>query len=90
MTQPRFIVLTASTTPAVNCWGKYQRVALVELDGTLPEGARPKMISERARGIARIHRTWENLNVGSTARCAFRRALSEAQELCSVLNQSAT
>jgi hypothetical protein len=44
------------------------------------------MLSERARGVVRVVATWEKLNVGKTARCAYQRALADAIELAAELN----
>jgi len=73
--QTEYIIMTASAHMPNSCWGIYRRVALVEVE----KGVEPKMISERARGVVRIVRTWENLNVGTTDKCAYRRALAEAK-----------
>jgi len=77
-------VMTASTTPSSNCWGTYRRVGIVELEPGY--NGVPKMISERAKGVVRVVETWENLNVGITDRCAYRRALATAQEIVDELN----
>jgi hypothetical protein len=81
----RFIVMTAATTPSASCWGTYRRIAVVELE-TGFEGA-PKMISERAKGLKAIVSTWENCNVGKTAKCAYQVALTEAEEMAANLNK---
>ena len=78
-----FVVMTASECMPSSCWGKYGKVAVVEIE----EDADPKMISERARGVVRIVETWRRLNVGTTERCAFQKALAEANELCDKLNE---
>lgn len=72
-----FIVLTKAACMPNSCWGRYKRVAVIEVIlGTVP-----KMISERAIGVVRIVETWERLNVGKTAASAYGRALAEAHEL---------
>lgn len=48
------------------------------------------MISLRAKGVKRIVATWEKLNVGKTDRCAFNRALNEAEALADKLNSQVT
>lgn len=86
---PKAIVMSASCTPSANCWGRYKRVAVVVVDQeVLRELGRelPSSISKHAKGVVRIARIWENLNVGKTARCAYQRALVEAQELADKLN----
>lgn len=85
----RAIVMEASTTPSANCWGKYKRVAVVVVDADVLrefDRAFPACISARARGVVRIVRTWEKLNVGTTDRCAYRRALDDAEELAEQIN----
>jgi hypothetical protein len=77
-----FIVLDKAAKMPGNCWGRYRRVAVLEVQ----PGATPAMISARARGVIRVVATWEKLNVGLTERCAFERALSEAHDLARQLN----
>ena len=79
----RYIVMTASAKMPSSCWGKYGRVAVVEVEVSAP---RPKMISRRARGVVRIVETWERCFIGTTDRCAFYRAVAEAEELAARLN----
>ncbi len=86
---PRFIVMTAAACMPAKCWGTYRRVAVVELDSSLPDGERPRMISARARGVARVVETWERRNVGTTDRCAYARALAEAEALAAELERGA-
>jgi len=73
-----YLIMTASAKMPSSCRGNYRRVAVVELDS--PD-AKPKMISDRALGIKRIVKTWEGCNVGTSPRCAYRKALAEAEEL---------
>ena len=84
MTSVKHIVMTASAQMPASCWGTYRRVAVVSLEDGF--NGVPKMISPRARGINRVVRTWESLNVGSTDRCAYRVALAEAAEMADQLN----
>lgn len=77
-----YIVMSAAAKMPSTCWGTYRRVAVLEVD----IGAKPKMISERARGVVRIVRTWEKLNGGTTERCAYEQALAAARELARELN----
>jgi hypothetical protein len=77
-----FAVLTAAACMPSTCWGTYRRVAVVEI----LKGAAPKMISTRAKGVVRIVKTWEALNVGKSARCAYRRAIVEAKAIVDELN----
>lgn len=80
-----YIVMAASEKMPLSCWGRYGKVAVVELDAGF-EG-RPAMISEHARGVKRIVKEWRKLNVGSTARCAFERAKADAHELIATLER---
>lgn len=82
--QNTHIVMTASAKMPVNCWGRYGRVAVVELEPGF-EGV-PKMISERARGVKSVVRLWDKRFVGTSNRCAFSRAYTEAVEMCDALN----
>jgi hypothetical protein len=81
-----YIVKTAAAAMPNNCWGTYRRVAVLEVQDGVADVA---MISARARGVVRVHATWERLNVGHTSRCAYRRALAEAQQMAADLNLSA-
>lgn len=81
MTNLRYIVMDAAAKMPLKCWGKYRRVAVLEVDCA----GLPSMISDRARGVVRVVRTWEKLNVGSTDRCAFEVALAEAYALAAKL-----
>ncbi len=80
-----YIVQTACAKMPNSCWGQYRRVAVMEVMA----GTQPAMISKRARGVVHIVATWERLNVGTTDRCAYRRALSEAREMARDLNARA-
>jgi hypothetical protein len=84
------IVMSASCTPAANCWGRYKRVAVVIVDrDVLRELGRevPQMISKHAKGVVRIVKLWENQNVGTTVNCAYQRALIEASDLADKINE---
>ncbi len=76
--------MSASCTPASNCWGTYRRYAVVELEPGFIGW--PHQISTRAKGVARIVALWENCCVGSTRYCASNIAAVEAQDLCDDLN----
>jgi len=80
-----FIVQTASAKMPAKVKAQYRRVAVLEV---VP-GAQPKMISRRARGVVRIVQTWERQHVGLTDRCAYQRALAEANALAARLNSAA-
>ncbi len=78
------IVMTAAAKMPRNCWGTYRRVAVVRLAAGF--AGTPKMISERAHGVAEVVATWERCHVGKTHRCVYEVALTEAQELAAKLN----
>ena len=80
-----YIVASSSAKMPRKCWGQYRRVAVLEIE----PGAKPAMISERAKGVRRVVETWERLSVGKTNRCAYRRALEEAKALADRLNAAA-
>lgn len=80
-----YVVKVSAACMPAGCWGKYRRVAVLEVEA----GSRPKMISERARGVVRIVRIWERQHVGISERCAYQRALKQAKELVQELSQSA-
>ena len=83
--ETKFIVKTAAASMPNSCWGKYGRVAVLEV---VADGPPPKIISARARGVVRVVRTWERLFWGSSSRCAFERARRAAQELADELNEA--
>jgi hypothetical protein len=85
----RFIVMSAAASMPNSCWGRYGRVAVVELAPAWAEaGDRPLRISERTKGVARIVATWERQHIGRTPRGAFQRAMVEAQEMAERLNRN--
>ena len=82
----QFIIQTAAAYMPSTCKGRYRRVAVLEVAEGLD---RVSMISRRARGVVRVVRTWEKRNVGLTAKCAYQKALAEAQTLKSHLEAMA-
>ena len=77
-----FIVMTASAKMPSSCWGRYGKVAVLEIEDP---ASPPKMISERARGVKRIVMLRDKLHIGKT-HGAFQAALGEANELAKKLN----
>jgi len=78
-----YLVQTASAKMPTSCrFGRYRRVAVLEVEAGVTEVA---MISTRARGVVRVVATWERCSVGSTERCAYARALTEARALAARL-----
>jgi hypothetical protein len=84
MEKNRYIVMTACAKMPTKCWGKYRRVAVVEVEAGFP--GRPYCISEHARGVVSVVWTWEKCNVGISDRCAYGRALRAATEMAARLN----
>lgn len=75
-----YIVMSSWAKMPTSCWGRYRRVALLEVE----EGYDlVSMISERAKGVVRIIKTWERCHYGrgKSGRCAYSRAWHEAFEL---------
>ena len=83
----RHIVMTSTAKMPSNCWGVYKKVAVVQLTVDYAiNNRRPKMISNRARGVSRIIKVWNRLYFGTTPRSAYGRALIQAEELCARYN----
>lgn len=95
MTTERYIVMDRSTRgPTIRNFGarasNYRRVAVVEVAPSLLAASgvtEPCAIAKTARGVNRVVETWESLFAGSTERCAYQRALSEAYDLARALNE---
>jgi len=86
----RFVVLDRTARMPANCYGRYRRVGVVEVTPEVQRSGRePKMLSQRALDVRRVVKTWERLYWGSTERCAYQRALAEAEELAENLNKVA-
>lgn len=75
----RYIVMTATAKMPASVKSPYRRVAVIETD--LPEGEEPKKIDARDKHVLRIVETWERQFVGATERCAYQRALAEAEAM---------
>lgn len=84
MPETEFIVKTAAACMPASCWGRYRRVAVLEVE----RGIWPTMISDRARGVVRVVQTWERLNCGKTERDAYSRAMAEAEAMTKELNHT--
>jgi hypothetical protein len=78
-----YVVVSKCAKMPRSCGGVYHRVGVVEI---IVGSSMPKMLSERAKGVVRVVRTWEKLRGGSTKRCAHERALAEAEALADRLN----
>ena len=80
---PRFVVMSSAAQMPASCWGRYRRVAVIETNGH----DWPKQINPRHRTVVRVVSTWEACNVGKTPRCAYERAMRDAQAMADKLNQ---
>jgi hypothetical protein len=80
--ETEFIVMSSSVPTSPAMFGTYRYIAVCEVVA----GMRPKMISERAKGMVRIITTTGPLSVGKTKRCAYQRGLAEAEALAHELN----
>lgn len=85
-TRSHYIVQTATAKMPLSCWGRYRRVAVLEVPKNIE---RASMISDHSRDVIQIVQLWDRLNVGTTGRCAYQHALAAARELCAELNQEA-
>jgi tRNA G37 N-methylase Trm5 len=76
----RYIVMTAAAKmPSSLRFGRYGKVAVVECN---PECEHhPKQIHPRHKSVKRIVEVWDRQNIGITDRCAFQRAIAEAEAL---------
>ena len=82
--ESHYIVQCARASMPQSCWGRYRRVGVLEV----PAGVHSvRMISERDPEVIQVVETWEKLNVGTTERGAYQRALTEAHALADRLNR---
>ena len=80
-----FVVKWSTARMPGRCWGNYRKIAVLEVeDGLTPQDIRK--ISVRGVGVIRVVEVWDKLNVGTTARSAFHKAMAEALELAGSLN----
>ena len=86
-TATRFVVVSSAAAMPQSCWGVYRRVGVLEVEASVDESR--LTIDERRKGVVRVVTTWERLNVGTTARCAYQRALAEAEALAASLTAAA-
>ncbi len=81
-----FIVQTAAANMPASCWGRYGKVAVLEVDAGLEF---VHAITDRSRGCHQVVAVWDRLNIGSTDRCAFAIAEDEAYNYAAALNKQA-
>ena len=80
----RYITKTATAHMPNSCWGRYGKVAVIEVEPGVKDVA---MISDRARGAIRVVEVWDRQFWGKSNRCAFAIALAEAEALAASLNR---
>ena len=78
-----YVVVSSRAKMPGSCRGgrSYKRVAVMRV----APGATPKMISERARGVQQVIKTWERQFSGRTWACAYGRAHDEAVDIAAEL-----
>lgn len=82
-----YIVMTSTGQMPSSCRGTYRNVAIVKLTPDYArEGLVPKMISNRAKGVAEITCYWGPLNVGKTAKAAYQSQLAMAEWMAAKWN----
>lgn len=77
-----YIIRTSAAKMPAKVKAPYMRIALIEVE---PGVESVSMISERARGVRRIVRTWERLHARGKD-TAYARAMVEAQAELAALN----
>ena len=82
----QYMILIRSAKMPSSCWGKYGKVAVVEIEEGFDK--EPKMISERARGVKRIVELWDRVHIGKGVRDEMSQVLKEAKELKGELESS--
>ena len=80
----RYVVVDKAAHIPNSCWGRYRKVAVVEVADDFPGIL--AMISLHARGVLSIVEVWDRVFWGKTDRCAYGRALAAATELADELN----
>jgi hypothetical protein len=80
-----YILMDKSAQMPSSCWGRYRRLAIVEL--TPDFVGEPKMISERARGVKRIFEERDKLHAGGGDRTAYAKAKREMTTKVELLNR---
>ena len=78
-----YITKTATAHMPGSCWGRYGKVAVIEVEDGVDDVA---MISDRARGAIRVVEVWDRQFWGKSNRCAFAIAVIEAEALAASLN----
>lgn len=86
-----YIVTTSAARMPASCeFGTYRHAAVLavtsEAAAAHRSGKARLTIDARRRGVVEVVATWRRLNVGTTSRCAYQRALVEAHALARALN----
>lgn len=72
-----YLIQTSSAHMPNSCWGRYRNVAILEVDSILRRHV--SMISDRARGVVEVYQHLGHHHVGTTDRCAYAKALAQAE-----------
>ena len=86
--ETEFVVIDSSAKMPGRCWGRYRRVAVLEVrKGWLTR--LPSEISDRSLGVVRVVCTWEKCHVGKTDKDAYTSAWREARAMADEYNRRA-
>ena len=84
-----WIVMTAKQKMPSSCISSYTKIALVKLSQEYTaKDMRPKMISERARGILEIHSMGYYPSAGRTMKSGLQQTLAAARDRAQQLNNA--
>ncbi len=84
------VVMTSSAKMPSSCWGRYRNVRVVEINhyDLNVRGWDWRPASVQAKEVVRVYRSYGPQSEGKTDRCAYRRALVEAQTLADSINSA--
>ena len=80
------IVVTKSASMPSSCKGHYRKVYVVDISPDAPTGYIPPQVRQGGKHIISIVRDLGPHNVGKTNRCAFARAVKEAEQIANDYN----
>lgn len=83
----RFVVRISSARMPSSCWGRYEHVAVMEVDWSVKS---VHAIDDRPSYVRRIVRYWGRQYVGKTKRSAASIAYEQAKSLAERLNKKET
>ncbi len=80
-----YIIQTATAKMPGSCWGRYGKIAILRVENGVK---RVSMISKRAKGCLEVVCVWDRLHIGRTDRCAFSRAMRDAEEMLAEIKRT--